>query len=283
MNRLAFVALLIMVSGAQAGSPFNEPTEAQKRKIVVPDIKALTHCIARITLADPDGAVQYRAGLLASYVPRQLQKCPAEMNALLDLYETTYGEGEAERFIKGPYLTDLPRAVLSLIRPQLDAKIDEAKQSEQAAYADALARQSEAHRKTEEDKLAALRLQAQQAAEETKIVREKQERVEIASRTMILLRDKFYECADQQLPGLVRSGESADVLANTAMTICSKPLDDAMDAVVAVARAKDDQATQGMQDDVLKVSLRSFVKERVVSDAVQAKAGIGAFSSPGKY
>ena len=62
-------------------------------------------------------------------------------------------------------------------------------------------------------------------------------------------------------------------------TICSKPLDDAMDAVVAMARAKDDPATQGMQDDVLKVGLRPFVKERVVADAVQAKAGIGAFAA----
>ncbi|WP_237482918.1 hypothetical protein, partial [Lichenibacterium dinghuense] len=121
-----------------------------------------------MTLADPDGAVQYRAGLLANYVTRQLQRCPREMNALLELYESTYGDGEAERFIQGPYSSDLPRAVLSVIRPQLDAKVEEAKQAEQAAYSEELARQSEADRRMAEERAATARAEADTKATEAR-------------------------------------------------------------------------------------------------------------------
>ena len=282
MRRVLIIAAVIAASSqVWAGSPFNDLTEAQKRKIVVPDIKALTYCVARVTLSDPDGVVQYRAGLLGSYVPRQLQKCPAEMNALLELYEETYGEGEAERFVRGPYLADLPRAVLSVIRLQLDAKVDAAKQAEQAAYQAEMARQAESDRRIAEDVAAAARADAEGKAAEAKAAIEKKERVDTAMRSMAVLRDKFYECADHQLPGLVRSGESADVLASAAMTICGKPLSDVQDAALEVSRTKDD-ASSNLGEAVMREQIKNLVKERVVADAVQAKAGVGAFAATGK-
>ena len=278
MRRTVLIAVMLATaSGALAGSPFNELTEAQKRRIVVPEIKALTYCVARVTLSDPDGAVQYRAGLLSSYVPRQLQKCPAEMNALLELYEDTYGQGEAERFIRGPYLSDLPRAVLSVIRPQLDAKVEAAKQAEQAAFDAERARQIEVDRRLEEDRAATVRAEAEMKAAEAKAAAEKQVRVDTALRAMSLLRDKFYECANHQLPGLVKSGESADVLASAAMTICGKPLSDLQDAATEVSKAKDD-GSSSIGEAVMREQVKVLVKERVVADAVQAKAGVGAFA-----
>ena len=282
MRRVVLVAAIIAASSqAWGGSPFNDLTEAQKRKIVVPDIKALTYCVARVTLSDPEGTVQYRDGLLASYVPKQLQKCPAEMNALLELYEETYGDGEAERFIRGPYLSDLPRAVLSVIRPQLDAKVDAAKQAEQAAYQTEMARQAESDRRIAEDVAAAARADAEGKAAEAKAVTEKKERVDTAMRSMALLRDKFYDCADHQLPGLVKSGESADVLATAAMTICGKPLSDVQDAALEVSKAKED-GSSSLGEAVMREQIKTLVKERVVADAVQAKAGVGAFAATSK-
>ncbi len=50
--RLALASIVVTtaitagLATAWAGSPFYELTEAQKRKIVVPDIKALTYCVA---------------------------------------------------------------------------------------------------------------------------------------------------------------------------------------------------------------------------------------------
>ena len=280
MNRgqLFAIATFASVVSAHAGSPYYDLTEAQKRRIVVPDIKALTYCVARVALNDTDAVTYYRKGGFPDYIGRQLGKCPREMNALLELYESTYGDGEAERFIKGPYLSDLPRAVLSVIRSQLDAKVADQQADEERAREAEAAQQAETKRKAEEDRLATLKAQADQEAQKTRIAREKQERVEIATRTMNLLRDKFYDCADQQLPGLVKSGETAEVLANTVMTICSKPLNDALDAGLAVARAQDRLETQEASDDALTEELRRIVKERVVADAVQAKAGVGQFS-----
>lgn len=285
--RLAAILLITVAAVAmaapiaRAGSPFYELTEAQKRKIVVPDIKALTYCVARVTLADPDGAMQYRASLLGSYVARQLQKCPAEMNALLSLCESTYGDGEAERFVQGPYIADLPRAVLSVIRPQLDAKVEAATRSEQVAYADELARQSEADRRLAEERAATVRAEAETKATEAKAAMEKQGRVDTAMRSMAVLRDKFYECADRQLLGLVKSGESADVLASAAMTICGKPLSDVQDAAFEVSKAREETAGS-VGEVVMREQVKTLVKERVVADAVQAKAGVGVFATMSK-
>lgn len=276
---ITVAATVLLCPAAHAGSPFNDMTEAQKRKIVVPDIKQLTYCVARQTLSDPDATDYYRQGNLGSYVGRQLQKCPREMNALLELYDSTYGEGEAENFIKGPYLSDLPRAVLSVIKPQLQAKVAEQLQNEQNVRDAEAAQEAEAKRKTEEDRLATLRLQADQAAEETKIAQEKQNKIDIATRTMELLRDKFYTCADQQLPGLVKSGESAEVLANTVMTICNKPLDDATGAAAALFRIRGDSTVQNYSDQSVEAGIKPLFKERLVADAVQAKAGVGSFAT----
>ncbi|WP_237482618.1 hypothetical protein, partial [Lichenibacterium dinghuense] len=107
---------------------------------------------------------------------------------------------------------------------------------------------------------------------------EKQERVDTAMRAMAVLRDKFYDCADRQLPGLVKSGESADVLASAAMTICGRPLADVQDAALEVSKAKEETAGS-VGEAVMREQVKALVKERVVADAVQAKAGIGAFAN----
>ncbi len=171
MRRVAVIAAVLAgCSPVWAGSPFNVPTEAQKRRAVVPYIRALTSCVARVSLTDPDGAVQYRAGLFAGYVSRQLRNCPAEMNAILDVYESTFGDGEAGRFIRGPYLADLKRAVLSLIKPQLDAKVEAAQQREVTEREQQAARDAGAARhKAEEDARLKAELEAAARVEAEKL------------------------------------------------------------------------------------------------------------------
>ncbi len=282
MRRLVVVALLASTTGALAGSPFNEPTEAQKRKVVVPYIRSLTGCVAKLALEDPDGTTQYRAGLFAAYVARQLQKCPGEMSDLLATYEETYGEGSAEQFIKGPYLSDLPRAVLSLAKPQLDTKVDEAKRREFASRALAQEQEAALQRQAEADRAATVRAVAETRAAEARAVQEKQERVDTAMRSMAIIRDKFYDCVDRQLPGIVRSGETADVLASAAMTICGQALSDVQDAAIEVSKAKEEPASSGVGEALLREQIKTLVKSRVVADAVQAKAGVGIFSGSAK-
>jgi hypothetical protein len=305
MRRIVFASTVMAITiaactpSAWAGSPFNELTEAQKRKTVVPDIKALTYCVARQAANDSDAVGYYRNGGFGDYVGRQLGKCPRELNALLELYEETYGEGEAERFVKGPYLNDLPRAVLSVIRPQLDAKINEMKREEDATrqaemrrqaaedaqiaanVAEAKQREATANYEAEKQRFIDKMLDDDRKAAEAKAAAEKQGRIDTAMRAMSVLRDVFYECADRQLPGLVKSGETADVLASAAMTICSKPLADVQDAAMVVTKARD-EANGTLAEAVLREQVKTLVKERVVADAVQAKAGVGAFATMSK-
>ena len=300
MRRTVMVAAMIVVaSQALAGSPFYELTEAQKRKIVVPDIKALTYCVARQAESDTDAVGFYRSGNFGDYIGRQLGKCPREMNALLELYESTYGDGEAEKFIRGPYLSDLPRAVLSVIRPQLDAKVADLMADEQRVRDAEAAQEAEAQkqafikrmqdqveaddaqRKVEEDRAATVRAETERKAAEARAATEKRERVDTAMRSMAVLRDKLYDCADQQLPGLVKSGESADVLASAAMTICGKTLSDLQDAALEVSKAREEIGSN-IGEAVMREQVKALVKERVVADAVQAKAGVGAFATTSK-
>lgn len=284
LSALALVALAAITAwapSARAGSPFYELTEAQKRKIVVPDIKALTFCIAREVVNDADAVTYYRAGSFSGYVTRQLNRCPREMSALIELYESTYGDGEAERFIKGAYLSDLPRAVLSVIRTRLDAKVADLQADEQRVRDAEAAQEAEGRRKAEQERLETARLESERAAVEDRARRDKRQRVDTAMGAMGVLRDKFYECVDRQLPGLVKSGESADVLASAAMTICGKPLADVQDAALEVSKAKD-ASMDGVGESAVRDQIKALVKERVVADAVQAKAGVGAFATLSK-
>jgi len=276
---IAIVAMLATSMAAHAGSPFNEQSEAEKRRVVVPFIRQLTGCVARNALADSSAVAAYRSGTLSPYLGRQLQSCPNEMSTLLGRYEDTYGYGSAEQFIKGPYLADLSRAVLSIIRPQLDSKVAEQKRFETAIQAENALEEAENLRKQEEARLATIRLRADQKAAESKAALEKQGRIDVAMRTTVLLRDKFYDCADHQLAGLVKSGETAEVLANAAITLCGQSLGDVQEAALQVAKAKEESG----DPDIMREQIRALVKERVAADAVQAKAGVGAFSSPGQY
>ncbi len=192
MKRVAVIAVVLSIgSSAWAGSPFYVQTDAQKRKAVVSYIRSLTGCVADVSLRDPDGAVQYRAGLFTAYVAHQQRSCPAQMDALREAFDATYGDGEAERFIKGPYLADLKRAVLSLIQPQLDAKV-EATQREEAAERDAqvprdaAAREAEAARQKAEDARmqAAVEVAAQAEAARQKAIREDAEKQRFIERAL---------------------------------------------------------------------------------------------------
>ena len=279
MKRLVFVlAMLAAIPQASAGSPFNEPSDATKRKIVVPLIRKLTGCVAHQALGDSDAVTYYRQGQLSDYLGRQLAHCPGEMSALLDLYEGTYGDGTAEQFIKGPYLWDLPRAVLSLIKPQLDAKVADQMQNEENVRQQEANLEAAAKLKQEQDLLSAEKIESERKAVAYKAALDKQDRVNSTQEALAVLRDKFYECADHQLRGLVKSGETADVLANAAMTICGASLSDVQDSALEVAKAKEEAVT-GDAADVLRQQIAALVKQRVVADAVQAKAGMGVFSS----
>jgi hypothetical protein len=94
------------------------------------------------------------------------------------------------------------------------------------------------------------------------------------------LRDRAYGCTTDQLSKLVLSAESAEVLATAAMTICRREIDDALQARMEVVRAKTGPSYSSVGESEFREEMRKVVRNTVVTNAVQIKAGQGLASAP---
>ncbi|PZO01045.1 MAG: hypothetical protein DCF30_08185 [Hyphomicrobiales bacterium] len=111
--------------------------------------------------------------------------------------------------------------------------------------------------------------EAYERAAKAKLELDRKENIERLTTAARSIRDLFYDCSSQQLAKLVRSAESADVLATAAMTICRKELDDAFAAWLAAGRA-DGSVTN---ETTFREALLRITRESVLTTAVQLKAG----------
>lgn len=220
-------------------------SEAQKRKIHLPYVRAATNCFARAIIASPEAtrlarSVQWGDAVLST----AKGFCQAEVGTLLSTHDQLYGQGTGQAFFVGPYFSDLPRALGNRLRPEF----------ERVAANEA-------------------RVEAVRQQELARLEAEKRERIEQAQSLFTLLRDKMYECTDAQLVSLVASAESADVLATAAMTVCNKEVNLAVEA----GKAKVRLAAPGSYTASFGTELKAAVRQRIVTNAVQAKA---AWNSP---
>lgn len=258
------------------------PDESIRRKLHLPFIISATDCMAEATLRAPGAGAARRNGTLRIFIPKVAQDCAVELRAMIRQHDMLYGGGGRE-FYEGAYLDDLPRAILKRIGPRLEklaAEEDAAeaaqRERESAQAAEAKRKQDEAARDAEARARAKREREDIEAKErQAEAFRADQERLRLldeAKRAQGLLRDRVYECTDQQLRTLVRSGESAEVLANAAMTICSTPVGDALDGAIKVLRLSAGAAVSIVGEDTAREGLRQKLKEGVVASAVQAKA-----------
>ena len=289
----AIFFLVLLVTGAFAQAP---DTEAAKRKQVAPLIRALTDCIAKEAADDSAAPSALKSGTFSSFAPLLIRRCSSYVADLLRSYDRAYGDGEASVFIKGPYSSDLPRAVLARIRPLLEAKIakldrDEAERAVRYQE-DIRSRQDEARRVEAErqrqiaeaqQQAASARAAAAQADAEAKVIAAKAEadrlqRLEVAKKAESLLADKAADCARRQLRSLVRSGESAEVLASAVMTICGTEFGNMIQAGTENLKSENGLNGSSLGDKLLNERLRAQARDLIIALAVQAKAGVGAFA-----
>lgn len=159
------VVLLFTHLGASTTLAQSDPGEAARRRAVVPYIRALTSCVAHIAATDTEAVSAYHDGTLATYLRRQLERCPNQMSSLLDEYDQIYGEGEGAEFIRGPYTADLERAVLSRIKGSLDDKVEALRQQNfqeaKQVVEDRERAQQQAQAEAEEHRQQQIRLQAE--------------------------------------------------------------------------------------------------------------------------
>ena len=222
--------------------PQSQPlSEGRKRQLVLPSIRNLTACVTDFVNSEDDALLAYRENRFSPYVRSLVARCPMQVADLSNRYDRVYGSGAADEFIQGPYTNDLPRAVLARTKDKLQVRLDDYDRAQARAKA---ARQVEeqhqeaiARQRAEDDRTAAAKAEterkaaeADRAATEAKAAQQKREQLDVANRAFSVLRDKMYTCVDAQLPQIVKSGESAEVLASAALTICNRTLVEAEDA-----------------------------------------------------
>ena len=288
------------VAAVAPASPVGRADPVVLRKAVAHLIRALTDCVAQRAIQDDDAASELHDGTFNSYARRLVNSCSDQVADLIQVYDRVDGPGRARVFLDGPYSDDLPRAVLKRIQPQLDVKVA-ALERQLVAKAENEARekaatdaaQAEQNRKEEADRQAAIAVAEQQASAAkaaaaqaeadaktvaAKAEAERLQRVEVAKKVEGLLIDKAAECARAQLGSLVKSGESAEVLASAVMTICGSDVDHLLDAGVAEHKLERQLPDSDAGEAVYREQIRADAHEQIVALAVQAKAGVGTFA-----
>src|SRR3954449_3997667 len=96
-----------------------EPTERQKRKELLPAIRATTESLAQEILRSPTALSYARQNKWSEAVQSMPEVCKAFGSTLIAEHDRLYGPGTGKAFVDGPYASDLPRALKARIRPAL--------------------------------------------------------------------------------------------------------------------------------------------------------------------
>ncbi|WP_123834166.1 hypothetical protein [Methylobacterium currus] len=106
------LALVIIAIGAVAGSARAQERQGDTdRRLVMPYVRAATNCVTsavRGRLPASPSQPQLRAAINTVIETRI---CSEAISDLVARYDSVYGGGRGSEFVRGPYLSDLPRAV----------------------------------------------------------------------------------------------------------------------------------------------------------------------------
>lgn len=233
-------AFCCVISTAPA---YAQMTEQQKRRAILPSVRAATDCIAREALAHPNIVAGWRGNNILPMVDAAWKSCGSELVQLANAHDQLHGAGTGVTFVTGAYLADLGRAVASRIKDEMGRRVAAADQADAA-----------------------------QRAEQARIEAERQQNTERLERAALALRDRIYQCTGRELQNLVASAEGADVLATAAMTICRSEIDDAIEARMSAVRAAIGAGYSRANEPQRREELRKTVRESVLTEAVQLKA-----------
>jgi hypothetical protein len=99
-SALVFLSLVGVASAA---------TEQEKRRLHVPSVTSATNCIVEQVRRDlrPNSSAADVSTAINSAMPT----CRKGLNRMVDQHDRIYGRGTGRKFLEGPYLHDLARAV----------------------------------------------------------------------------------------------------------------------------------------------------------------------------
>jgi hypothetical protein len=180
-------------------------TESQKRKTHLPYVRATTECFTQAVLKQNDIAQKIQMNQIQSAVFSVGAGCSQEVQLMIKKHDEIYGYGTGQSFFTGPYLNDLPRAVLTRIRPVL----------------------------------------AQRAVAEAERENNKKSLLSAAEYSRDLVREKMYACTGKQLEILSKSAENAAVLTQAALSLCRDEVNDAISSIAEVFTIKSGNVSTG--------------------------------------
>jgi hypothetical protein len=112
---LAGIALIVSVATGPIVEPDNAPIQMsmqQKNAAIHSLAHSATECIVRAVAADPRFGKQAANANVSDLIVDSIPVCVKSVRAMIDAYDRYFGEGTGEAFFMGPYLENLPVAVL---------------------------------------------------------------------------------------------------------------------------------------------------------------------------
>src|SRR3954451_8907686 len=113
------VLMIALVSLALPDLAQGDLNKTQKRKALLPAVRATTECIAQEILRSPTALSYARQNKWFETVQSVPEACKAFGSTLIAEHDRLYGPGTGKAFVEGPYASDLPRALKARIRPAL--------------------------------------------------------------------------------------------------------------------------------------------------------------------
>ena len=116
---------LSLVLNVSLESPVPAPAEhhtwlqmsvPQKDAALTPLVQRATHCIVGKVVSDPNFRPDLRLDQINDLIIDSITACRYVVDAMLDAHDHMFGDGSGDAFLLGPYLDQLPAAVMQQAR-----------------------------------------------------------------------------------------------------------------------------------------------------------------------
>jgi uncharacterized protein YgiM (DUF1202 family) len=99
---------------------------AERSPMEIATVKAATDCVAKAALNNPNITTLYQENRLkevTDWIVLRSNACENSLRAMRLLHDQLYGKGTGQVFLRGDYLSDLPRAVRERIKVVLESGV----------------------------------------------------------------------------------------------------------------------------------------------------------------
>lgn len=267
------VWLLASIYPTSAASP---ATPQDKRETLIGYIRTTSDCFAREAIKHPDFAIALRTKDWAPFLRKVMPHCKRQIDTLIHIHDRFYGRGSGLAFFNGGYFKDLPRAIRARIPNQVTAAIAKTAPPPAPPRAEhATPPQRGEERKApalpRDEKSSELTVKEADHGPVTPID-QKAAALYLARVEMRNLRAKLYECTDQNVAQLARTGIALSELTSLAVDRCRTAFDAAFQSVVKIfAIDANLQNVDETQKAMLREEIMKVVREHIVSAAVTSE------------